>query len=282
LDYVNEPSKSFDSRDAERDTEPINSAHLLPNASVESYTRGQMVHYKDLVNMSLPATPGQVNGAFLKAPGLDMSVGLYRLDEGNSESYTYKYPEFKYIVEGEWNLTDGTGQVVHAKAGDLMYFPMGARVDFTVAKGGLGYYIAGIVPETRGVGADVLTAATALNPRMVHFPQIAEQTTLSLIGNPFGSRLFGKDIAFDSNVPGLEMTAGLARLEAGPAFNTTLDHEEFVLVTEGEFHLEDGTGQHITAKTGDMVYIPTGTQVSSKAPNNQFGLALYCDLRYPQ
>jgi len=266
---------------------PSNSAHLLPSVQLDS--RGPpMVHFKDLVTMQLPATQGQVNGAFFKVPGKSMSVGLYRLSAGNSVSYTYRYPEFKYIVEGEWDLTDETGQVVHATAGDLMYFPMGTTVNFTVAKTGLGYYIADAT--TRHDLAEALATATPLNPSMVHFPQIAKNTNLPLIENPAGSLFFQKDLAFDSTVPALpslgggggllEMTAGLCRNDAGPAWTTTYDNEEFALVTEGEFHLVDGTGQHITAKAGDMVYFPQGTQLSSTA--SDFGLALVADLRYTQ
>merc|ERR1719181_513459 len=191
-----------------------------------------VVYLEDFTSMSLPVTPGKVNGAFFDLPGKDLSAGLYRLVAGNSVSYTYRYPEFKYIVEGEWHLTDGTGQVVHATAGDLLYFPMGTKVDFTVAETGLGYYIADARNANHSDPAYGLAAAMALNPSMVHFAQIAERGTN------------GQVIACDSKVPGLEMTAGLG----GGDSHATQDHEEFALVLIGEFHIEDGTGQTITAK----------------------------------
>lgn len=220
-----------------------------------------MVYYKELVSMNLPAMPGQVNGGFFDLPGKDLSVGLYRVDAGNSVSYTYRYPEFKYIVEGEWHLTDGTGQEVHARAGDLMYFPMGTRVDFTVAETGLGYYIADA--RNHNHTSEGLAAAMALNPRMVHFPEIAERSNTN------------QAIACDyDRVPGLEMTAGLF----SSAWTNTYDHEEFILVTAGEFDIEDGTGQSITAQAGDMVYFPTGSQI--RASTSTSSQALWSDLRY--
>jgi len=227
-----------------------------------------VVHFKEMVNTDLPVVPGQVNGAFFKVPGKDLSVGLYSLDAGNSVSYTYKYPEFKYIVEGEWHLTDGTGQVVHAKAGDLMYFPTGTSVNLTVAKTGLGYYITdGCCSEESALRLDgKKKAAAALNPSMVHIPMISRQTP-------------GQAIACDSGVPGLEMTAGLfAPTESESTWTNTYDHEEFVLVTMGEFDIEDGTGQRIIAKAGDVVYVPKASQI--KAKTTKPSQALWSDLRY--
>jgi len=235
------------------------------------------VHLKDAVNIKLPVMPGAGDTlstmkdlAMSTVPGKEMTVGLYRLNAGPTLNYTYTYEEFKFIVEGEWILTDGTGQVVHAKAGDLMYFPMGTNLVFdanAAPKTGLGYYMA---QRTGGPECDagvVVTAAVkaamASNPKMVHFPQIAEKTHLDLMKNPSGSRLFQKDIAF-SKVPGKDMTAGLYREKAGPAWKSTFDYEDFQLIRKGKFHIKDGTGQHVTAKAGDLMYFPKGTQITSK------------------
>jgi len=75
-------------------------------------------------------------------PGKELASGLYRILKGPSHDYVYDYEEFKYIVEGQLNLTDGTGQYVEAKAGDLMYFPDGTFVNFgTDDNGGLGFFV---------------------------------------------------------------------------------------------------------------------------------------------
>ena len=70
-----------------------------------------------------------------------MTGGLYKLLSGPALDYTYEYEEFKYIVTGEFHLTDGTGQKVVAKAGDLMYFPKNTFVHFTSPNRALGFYV---------------------------------------------------------------------------------------------------------------------------------------------
>jgi len=77
-----------------------------------------------------------------KVPGKELAGGLYRIYPGPAHDYVYDYEEFKYIVEGQLNLTDGTGQYVEAKAGDLMYFPNGTFVNFGCPNsGGLGFFV---------------------------------------------------------------------------------------------------------------------------------------------
>ena len=70
-----------------------------------------------------------------------MTGGLYKLLKGPALDYTYEYEEFKYIVSGEFHLTDGTGQKVVARAGDLMYFPIHTFVHFTSPSSALGFYV---------------------------------------------------------------------------------------------------------------------------------------------
>lgn len=66
----------------------------------------------------------------IEEQGRELSAGLYELRKGPALDYTYEYEEFKYIVTGQFDLTDGTGQKVSAKAGDLIYFPKGCAVNF--------------------------------------------------------------------------------------------------------------------------------------------------------
>ena len=69
-----------------------------------------------------------------------MTSGLFRMHAGNALEYTYDYEELKFIVAGEFHLTDGTGQKVVAEAGDLMYFPKGCQMTFTTPSTALGYF----------------------------------------------------------------------------------------------------------------------------------------------
>lgn len=102
-----------------------------------------------------------------------MSAGLYRLEKGTPLVYTYTYHETKIILEGEYDITDETGQTVHvsrnncpkatcdaglpchmqpisisltrspliqAVPGDVFYFPKGSVITFTTNSYGLAFY----------------------------------------------------------------------------------------------------------------------------------------------
>ncbi|KIV90705.1 hypothetical protein B0A52_06818 [Exophiala mesophila] len=69
-----------------------------------------------------------------------MSAGIYRLEKGTPLVYTYTYHETKIILEGEFDITDETGQTVHAVAGDVFYFPKGSVITFTTNSYGLAFY----------------------------------------------------------------------------------------------------------------------------------------------
>ncbi|KEF61945.1 uncharacterized protein A1O9_03517 [Exophiala aquamarina CBS 119918] len=69
-----------------------------------------------------------------------ITSGFYRLEKGTPLVYTYTYHETKIIVEGEFDITDETGQSVHAVAGDVFYFPKGSVITFTTKSYGLGFF----------------------------------------------------------------------------------------------------------------------------------------------
>merc|ERR1719174_1355254 len=108
-----------------------------------------MVHIPQLAarNKELPDLPhAQGSKSYLKdlvfseVPGKEMTGGLYRLNAGPALHYTYTYEEFKYILEGEFHLIDGTGQRVVARKGDLMHFPKGSEITFATPELGFGLY----------------------------------------------------------------------------------------------------------------------------------------------
>lgn len=47
----------------------------------------------------------------------------------------------KIILEGEYEISDETGQKVTAKPGDVFYFPKGAKITFTTPSYGLAFYV---------------------------------------------------------------------------------------------------------------------------------------------
>jgi len=74
------------------------------------------------------------------APEAPISCGLYRLEPGVPLDYTYTYHEMKIILEGDFTISDETGQKVHAVAGDVFNFPKGSKIRFETEKGGLAFY----------------------------------------------------------------------------------------------------------------------------------------------
>lgn len=47
----------------------------------------------------------------------------------------------KIVLEGEFEISDETGQKVTAKPGDVFYFPKGAKITFTTPSYGLAFYV---------------------------------------------------------------------------------------------------------------------------------------------
>ena len=70
-----------------------------------------------------------------------MTGGLFRLEAGEAMTYTYTYHEIKLIVDGEFHISDDTGQTVEATRGDLFYFPEGSTITFSTPDFGLGYFV---------------------------------------------------------------------------------------------------------------------------------------------
>lgn len=69
-----------------------------------------------------------------------VSCGFYRLEKGTPLVYTYTYHEMKIILEGEFEISDETGQKVKGVKGDVFYFPKGSVITFTTPSYGLAFY----------------------------------------------------------------------------------------------------------------------------------------------
>jgi uncharacterized cupin superfamily protein len=73
-------------------------------------------------------------------PTAPISAGFYRLDPGTPLIYTYTYDEMKIIVDGDFEISDESGQSVKAGKGDVFFFPKGSVITFKTEKGGLGFF----------------------------------------------------------------------------------------------------------------------------------------------
>jgi ethanolamine utilization protein EutQ (cupin superfamily) len=70
-----------------------------------------------------------------------LCAGFFHLEAGKPLDYTYDYEELKFVVEGEFHLTEvKTGTKVVAKAGDVLYFADGDHIIFDTPKKAIGFF----------------------------------------------------------------------------------------------------------------------------------------------
>lgn len=74
-------------------------------------------------------------------PDKPISAGFYRLEKGTPLTYEYSYDEMKIILEGEYEISDETGQKVTALPGDVFHFPKGSKITFTTPSYGLAFFV---------------------------------------------------------------------------------------------------------------------------------------------
>ena len=70
-------------------------------------------------------------------PVAPISSGFYRLEKGTPLVYEYTYHEMKIIVDGEFDISDESGQKVHAVKGDVFYCKSELRADTTAIADGI-------------------------------------------------------------------------------------------------------------------------------------------------
>ena len=105
-----------------------------------------MKHFSKITERTLPAMEGVNANAYLHDVVVSqdsekpITCGLFRLEKGNQLTYQYTYHEMKLIVDGEFEISDETGNTVLAKKGDLLYFPAGSTITFSTTNYGVGFF----------------------------------------------------------------------------------------------------------------------------------------------
>ena len=106
-----------------------------------------MQHKGKILDRTLPAMDEFEANAFLDDLAISedadkaITAGLFRIEAGESMTYTYTYHEIKLIVDGEVHITDCTGETVVGTKGDLFYFPDDCEVTFWTPTFGVGYFV---------------------------------------------------------------------------------------------------------------------------------------------
>ncbi|EMR13514.1 hypothetical protein MPL1_04712 [Methylophaga lonarensis MPL] len=71
-----------------------------------------------------------------------LCAGFFHLNKTDAPLvYTYDYEEMKYIADGEFIITDGSGQKVHATVGDVLFFADGETIIFETPSHGTGFFV---------------------------------------------------------------------------------------------------------------------------------------------
>ncbi|KXJ51784.1 cupin domain-containing protein [Neptuniibacter pectenicola] len=106
-----------------------------------------MTYYQQAIKTELPSmeVPGSNGfiGDIAVSNDKDKTIvgGFFRMEKSDEPLvYEYTYHEMKIIVEGEMIITDQEGTTVHAKVGDVFYFPKGSVITFQSPNYGIGFF----------------------------------------------------------------------------------------------------------------------------------------------
>ena len=107
-----------------------------------------------------------------------------------------------------------------------------------------------------------------------YYEQIKSQELPSMQIDNVKAFLKDFSISKDSEKP---ITSGLFLLKAGESLKYTYTYHEMKFIVDGNFTIEDETGQKVFAKAGDLLYFPKGTSITFSTDN--FGLGFFCGQR---
>lgn len=86
--------------------------------------------------------------------------------------------------------------------------------------------------------------------------------TWSRVGD---GEIFVSDIVDQAAAPDARMTVGFARLGEGEALDISFPYDEVLIVTRGSYTVRTEDGETVTARAGQVIYLPAGSSSSSRA-----------------
>jgi ethanolamine utilization protein EutQ len=103
--------------------------------------RKQSGTHQGLPSMNVPGSEAFIGDALENPGGAEICSGFFELFHSEPLVYEYTYDEMKLVLEGEFILTDqATGEIVHAKPMDVLFFAKGTTVIFETPDRALGFY----------------------------------------------------------------------------------------------------------------------------------------------
>ncbi len=76
---------------------------------------------------------------------------------------------------------------------------------------------------------------------------------------------FVSDIIDQATAPNAKMTVGFARVGKGETLDISFPYDEVLIVTKGSYTLRTEQGEAVTARPGEVIYLPAGASSSSHA-----------------
>ena len=77
--------------------------------------------------------------------------------------------------------------------------------------------------------------------------------------------IFVSDLVDLATEPEAEMTVGFARVAKDEALDISFPYDEVLVLTKGAYTVHTGAGETITARAGDVIYLPAGSSNRSYA-----------------
>ncbi|EWY87176.1 hypothetical protein FOQG_03967 [Fusarium oxysporum f. sp. raphani 54005] len=113
--------------------------------------------------------------------------------------------------------------------------------------------------------------------KMASFKHFAQAQSKFEIPPLSGGNTFIGDIHSTPEGAEKPLAMGLFRVNKGEPLTYTYKYDECKIILEGNFVIEDSTGQKVEAKAGDVFYIPNGATLTFSSPDT--GLAFYTGAR---
>jgi ethanolamine utilization protein EutQ (cupin superfamily) len=77
--------------------------------------------------------------------------------------------------------------------------------------------------------------------------------------------IYVSDVVDQATEPEAEMTVGFARVGEGEELDISFPYDEVLIVTKGSYTVRTEQGDEVTARPGDVIYLPAGSASSSRA-----------------
>lgn len=73
------------------------------------------------------------------------------------------------------------------------------------------------------------------------------------------------DIVDQGSEPDAKMTVGYARVGHGEELEISFPYDEVLILTKGTYTVRTEDGEELTARPGEVIYLPAGSKSSSRA-----------------